>query len=52
MQSFGKLPDGREARLFTLQHPSDFAGAIVRLRVPDCRGSLADIALGYDKVAP
>ena len=59
MQSFGTLPDGREARLFTLTHPSgfsaaitDFAGAVVRLLVPDRAGRLADVTLGFDSVAP
>jgi len=59
VQSFGKLPDGREARLYTLKHPSgfaveitDFAGAIVRLHAPDRAGRLADVALGFDTVAP
>lgn len=57
MQSFGKLPDGREARLYVLQHPSgfaaeitDFGGAIVRLLAPDRTGRLADVALGFDSV--
>ena len=59
VQSFGKLPDGREARLYTLRHASgfqadiaDFAGAVVRLLVPDRAGRLADVALGFDTVAP
>lgn len=59
MQPFGTLPDRREARLFTLTHASgfsaaitDFAGAVVRLLVPDRAGRLADVTLGFDSVAP
>ncbi|MCX6953548.1 MAG: galactose mutarotase [Verrucomicrobia bacterium] len=55
MQSFGKLPDGREAHLYRLRHPSgfevaitDFGGAIVRLLAPDRAGRLGDVALGFD----
>jgi aldose 1-epimerase len=59
VQSFGTLPDGREARLYTLRQPSgftaeitDFGGAVVRLLVPDRTGRLADVALGFDTVTP
>ena len=58
MQSFGKLPDGREARLFTLQNASglraditDFGGILVRLLVPDRTGRTADVTLGCNSVA-
>src|SRR5688572_5397157 len=57
MTSFGKLPDGREAHLFTLRTPqgiraevSDYGGIIVRLFAPDRRGKSADIVLGFDRV--
>lgn len=58
MQSFGKLPDGREASVFTLQNSSGFraditnyGGIITRLFAPDRRGDLADVALGFNDVA-
>lgn len=54
-RSFGKLTDGREARLFVLKVPqgmsvalTDFGAAIVQLHVPDRRGVLKDVTLGYD----
>lgn len=56
MKSFGKLPDGREARLFLLEHGplrveiSDYGGTIVRLFTPDRRGQSADVVLGFDRV--
>lgn len=52
---FGKLPDGREVHLYTLEDPSGFradiinyGGIIVRLLAPDRNGRLADVTLGYD----
>jgi aldose 1-epimerase len=58
-QSFGHLPDGREARLHVLTNQSgaraeitDFGGILVRLVVPDRTGRLDDIALGFNSVAP
>lgn len=57
MTSFGTLPDGREAAVYTLRHPSGFAaeisnfgGAVTRLFAPDREGRLADIVLGFDNV--
>lgn len=54
---FGKTPDGRDTRLFTLENSaglradiSDYGGTIVRLFTPDRRGRLADIVLGFDRV--
>ena len=56
-QPFGRLPDGREARLFTLGNAaglqaeiSDFGGTVVRLFAPDQSGRLADVVLGFDSV--
>jgi aldose 1-epimerase len=58
-QSFGRLPDGREAHLFTLQNKSgaraditDFGGILVRLIVPDRSGKLDDVVLGFGSVEP
>jgi aldose 1-epimerase len=52
-ESFGKLPDGREASLFTITNPSgaklqmtDFGAIIVALEVPDRQGKLANVNLG------
>ncbi|MTV36735.1 aldose epimerase family protein [Duganella radicis] len=52
---FGKLPDGREAHLYTLTNAngmiakiSNLGGVIVELHVPDRDGVLADVCHGYD----
>ncbi len=54
-RSFGRLADGRESRLFTLDNGrglvaevTDFGGIIVRLLVPDRAGRAADVVLGVD----
>ena len=54
-QSFGRIPDGRTAQLFTLKLPSglqaditDYGGTVIRLLVPDRTGKLGDIVLGFD----
>ncbi|PTX90835.1 aldose epimerase family protein [Opitutus sp. ER46] len=58
VKSFGKLPDGREAHLYTLQNASgfradisDFGGIVVSLYVADKNGKLADVSLGFDNAA-
>jgi aldose 1-epimerase len=57
-ETFGTLKDGREARLFTISTRSgssvtltDFGAAVVRLLVPDVRGRLEDVALGFDQLS-
>jgi aldose 1-epimerase len=52
-RDFGRLADGREARLFTLDNGrglvaevTDFGGIIARLLVPDRTGRPADVVLG------
>lgn len=57
MESFGSLPDGRAAQLFTLGNDqglraeiSDYGGTVVRLFAPDRKGNLADVVLGFDRV--
>ncbi len=57
-QTFGRLPDGRESRLFALRHASgfqadisDYGGTLVRLLAPDRAGRFADVVLGFDSVA-
>lgn len=58
ISSFGALPDGRAAVLYTLTNPSgaqlcltDYGARIVAVRVPDRTGNLADVALGFDSAA-
>ncbi|MDO3387246.1 aldose epimerase family protein [Gilvimarinus sp. SDUM040013] len=54
---FGILPDGREAQLFTLTNPagmrvciSNYGGIITECWVPDNKGQLADVVLGFDNL--
>ncbi len=56
---FGVLPDGRPATLYTLTNSNglvvkvtDFGGIITEIHTPDRHGQFADIALGFDSVAP
>ena len=53
---FGKYPDGRDIMLYTISNSrgmkaavSNLGAAIVKLLVPDSRGQVADVVLGYDK---
>ncbi len=57
MQSefFGRLPDGREAHLYTLQNRAgmtatvtDIGASIVSMVVPDRNGVVSDVTFGYD----
>jgi aldose 1-epimerase len=57
MKTFGKIPDGRDAHLFTLRNQgglsvdlTDFGATVVRLLAPDRHGELGDIVLGFDSV--
>ena len=53
-ESFGVLPSGEEAKLYTIRcgkltaAVTDYGANLVRLLVPDTKGSLADVVLGYD----
>lgn len=54
---FGVLDDGREVFLYILQNKNgmiveiiDYGASIVSLQVPDRKGNLADVVLGYDKL--
>jgi hypothetical protein len=54
-QPFGILPNGETADLYTLVNArgaqaqiTNYGGILVSLRVPDSRGALDDIVLGYD----
>lgn len=57
MNSFGKLPDGREAQLYTLRNArglrvdiTNYGATIVRLFAPDRHGGFADVTLGFDRL--
>ena len=52
---FGTLPDGREARLFTLEVPggwkatlTDYGAILTSLQVPAREGGAVDVVLGFD----
>ncbi len=51
---FGRMPNGETASLYTISAASisasvtDCGAALMRLYVPDGRGNLADVVLGYD----
>ncbi len=54
---FGKLPDGREVKIYTLTNRkgytakiTDFGAKLVSLMVPDKNGKPADVILGYDSL--
>ncbi|HPF37473.1 MAG TPA: aldose epimerase family protein [Phycisphaerae bacterium] len=54
-ESWGRLPDGQSAHLYTLKNAAgmtikvtDYGGIIVSLTAPDRNGKFADIVLGYD----
>ncbi|HYO62894.1 MAG TPA: aldose epimerase family protein [Pyrinomonadaceae bacterium] len=54
-ENFGRMPDGREVSLYTLTNRRgaeakviNYGGAVVSLKVPDRRGRLADVVLGFD----
>ena len=56
-QPFGKTSDGTEVELYTLTNKNGmevsiatYGGIIVSLKVPDNRGNLADVVLGYDSL--
>jgi aldose 1-epimerase len=55
METFGSLPDGQSATLFTVTNANgiemrvtNYGGIITHLFVPDRAGNLDDVALGYD----
>ena len=53
-KSFGILPDGSKASLYTIKggdltaEISDLGATVVKLFVPDSKGNLADVILGFD----
>jgi aldose 1-epimerase len=55
MSTFGKMPDGETVNLYTLTNRSgmrvaitNYGGRIVSIIVPDRKGQMADVALGFD----
>ncbi|MGH9393833.1 MAG: aldose epimerase family protein [Terriglobales bacterium] len=57
-KSFGQLPDGRGAELYTLVNAhgmrvsiTNYGGIVQSLQVPDRHGHLDDVVLGYDTLA-
>ena len=57
-RSFGKTTDGKEAELYTLLNSNgveieitNYGGIVVSLRLPDRRGEMADVVLGYDNLS-
>ncbi|NCY02528.1 MAG: galactose mutarotase [Planctomycetia bacterium] len=55
---FGRLPDGREAHLYTLEVPggwratvTDFGAILTSLHVPGADGRAVDVVLGFDTLA-
>ncbi|HEY9153872.1 MAG TPA: aldose epimerase family protein [Opitutaceae bacterium] len=56
-QSFGQLPDGRAAHLYTLKSSggltvaiTDYGATVVQLLAPDRKGQYGDIALGFNNL--
>ena len=54
-KSFGKTADGQSVAIYTLRNANgveakitNYGGIVVSLKVPDRKGKLADVALGYD----
>ncbi|HBE22517.1 MAG TPA: galactose-1-epimerase [Verrucomicrobiales bacterium] len=55
MQVYGKLPDGREAKIFTLTNKNgiiakvtEYGAILVSVEIPDKNGVVADVTHGYD----
>ena len=53
--SFGKVKNSKEATLYTITNKNgmkaavtDFGAILVKLMVPDDKGKLTDVALGFD----
>jgi aldose 1-epimerase len=56
---YGKMPDGREALLFTMANSkgmtvsvTNYGGIVTSVKTPDRAGNIADIVLGFDEFAP
>ncbi|HEV7379485.1 MAG TPA: aldose epimerase family protein [Dyadobacter sp.] len=58
-ETFGELPDGQTADLYTLTNKNgmtvnitNYGGIITKLTAPDKKGEWADVVLGFDSLAP
>ncbi|MFM7107284.1 MAG: aldose epimerase family protein [Planctomycetaceae bacterium] len=58
VKPFGKLPDGREAKLYVLEVPggwraeiTDYGAIVTRMLVPAADGPPVDVVLGFDDLA-
>ena len=58
-ESFGELPDGQKADLYTLTNANgmtvnitNYGGIITKLTAPDKKGEWADVVLGFDSLPP
>src|ERR1700758_3411722 len=55
-EPFGKMPDGTRVEIFTLSDgPVEarimtYGGIVVSLKVPDRKGTLSDVVLGFDNL--
>lgn len=55
-QFFGKMPDGRSVSLYTLANAemevkiTNYGGIITHIKVPDKKGNLGDVVLGFDRL--
>jgi aldose 1-epimerase len=56
--TFGKMPDGTEAHLYTLTNQkgmqasiTEYGGTLVSLKVPDAKGGLTDVVAGFDDLS-
>jgi aldose 1-epimerase len=56
-ESFGRLSNKEDAQLFTLQNSqgitvklTNFGGTIISVLVPDRKGKLDDVVLGFDSL--
>ena len=57
-RDFGKTSDGKSATLYTLTNKhgmsvsiTDFGANVVSIDVPDSKGNIGDVVLGYDDAA-
>lgn len=55
VSDYGKTPDGKVVRLFTLKNKNgleagiiDYGGIVVSLKTPDREGKMGDVVLGFD----
>ena len=58
VDSFGKMPDGQEVRIFSLKNQSgmtariaEYGATLTELRVPDSAGGTVNVTLGFDNLA-